>query len=209
MPLEETQFDLVLNTDSCVADVGAHIGSFLEAVLRLAPQGTHYAFEASPRKAEWLRSPEAKVFLVAISNAAGTATFYEDVQNPGFSSLVSDPSSGKSVNQYEVGLALDDLKLDLRRRRRAALMFQARATFAGDANAKINAPLKRQLKIATFLASCLSARRPLDLVKQQFTLHISRLKSLLIACHNEKRYKGGNFSTKISLIPRISTLTDS
>jgi len=120
--LEETRFDLilksVLKTDSCAADVGAHIGSFLEAVLRLAPQGTHYAFEASPSKAEWLRRrfPEAKVFPVAISSAVGTATFYEDVQNPGFSSLISDPSSGKSVNSYQVETrTLDDLLSDATR----------------------------------------------------------------------------------------------
>ena len=114
--LEETRLDLVLKsllkTDSCAADVGGHVGSFLEAVLRLAPQGTHYVFEAAPTKAGWLRSrfPEVKVFSVAISSATGTATFYEDVQNPGFSSLISNPSSYKSIHQYEVETrTLDDL----------------------------------------------------------------------------------------------------
>ena len=75
--LEESRFEPILKSllkaDSCVADVGAHIGSFLEAALKLAPHGAHYAFEASPVKAEWLRSRfrEVKVFSVAISSAAG------------------------------------------------------------------------------------------------------------------------------------------
>ena len=117
--LEETRLDLVLKTllktNSCVADVGAHIGSFLEAALTLAPQGEHYAFEASPTKAKWLRIrfPEVRIFPFAISNAVGTATFYEDVQNPGFSSLISTPSSQKSINQYQVETrTLDDLLSD-------------------------------------------------------------------------------------------------
>jgi len=117
--LEQTRLDLVLKsllkTDSCAADVGAHVGSFLEALFRYAPRGKHCAFEASPKKAEWLRRrfPEAKVFPVAISSVAGIATFYEDVQNPGFSSLISNSSSGKSINQYQVETrTLDDLLAD-------------------------------------------------------------------------------------------------
>lgn len=117
--LEESRLDLVLEAllkpNSRAADVGAHIGSFLEAVLKLAPQGKHYAVEASPTKAKWLRSrfPEVEIFSVAVSNATGTATFYEDVRHPGFSSLISNAASGDSVNAYQVETrTLDDLLAD-------------------------------------------------------------------------------------------------
>ncbi len=114
--LEEQRFDPVLKalleTDSCAADVGAHIGSFLDALMKLAPRGHHSAFEASPVKVKWLRSrfPEVNVFPFAVSNAAGKATFYEDVENSGYSSLISSGSPRKSVKQYEVETrTLDDL----------------------------------------------------------------------------------------------------
>ena len=45
----------ILKPDSNCLDVGAHIGSFLVQLIRLAPRGKHMAFEALPEKAEWLK----------------------------------------------------------------------------------------------------------------------------------------------------------
>ncbi len=73
---------------TCI-DVGAHIGSVLVQLLRLAPDGSHIAFEPSPQKAEWLRArfPTVEVHQAAVGSAAGHADFYEDVDRPGFSGL--------------------------------------------------------------------------------------------------------------------------
>lgn len=73
---------------NCI-DVGCHIGSTLSQLLRLAPQGRHWAFEPIPEKARWLRRrfPEVTVCEVALSSESGQAVFHENLTRSGFSSL--------------------------------------------------------------------------------------------------------------------------
>lgn len=67
----------LLNADSNFVDVGAHLGGILSVVVKLAPRGTHIAFEAVPEKAGWLRDkfPEVRVDAIAVSDEPGTARF--------------------------------------------------------------------------------------------------------------------------------------
>jgi FkbM family methyltransferase len=106
--LEEQRLPLVLakllRNDSCVVDVGAHIGSFLRLALKYAPNGQHWAFEASPTKAHWLhvRFPNVKVVAVGVACRSGTAVFSEDYERPGFSSLVQAPAAAIASKAIEV-----------------------------------------------------------------------------------------------------------
>jgi FkbM family methyltransferase len=128
--LEEKRLPLVLDklltSDSCVVDVGAHIGSFLRMALKCAPNGQHWAFEASPSKAQWLhvRFPNVKVVAVAVDSRSGTAVFSEDYKRPGFSSLVRAPAAADTARaivvptrslEDELGRTerLDLIKLDI------------------------------------------------------------------------------------------------
>jgi FkbM family methyltransferase len=70
-------------------DIGAHLGSVLSMLTKLAPEGHHMAFEPTPYKAQWLRKkfPEYKIQEVALSDKVGKAIFYLDRQQSGFSGL--------------------------------------------------------------------------------------------------------------------------
>jgi FkbM family methyltransferase len=78
-----------LNEDSNCVDVGCHRGSILEEMLRLAPAGTHYAFEPIPELYQDLISsfPSVKVFDVALADAVGEVSFQHVTSNPGYSGL--------------------------------------------------------------------------------------------------------------------------
>lgn len=78
-----------LKADSNCVDVGCHEGLVLREMLRLAPAGTHYAFEPIPGLYERLRVafPEVKVFGVALSDTAGETVFHHVTSNPGYSGL--------------------------------------------------------------------------------------------------------------------------
>ena len=82
--------DLIEPDFNCI-DIGAHIGSKTRQLVDLAPQGRHFAVEASPRKSRWLqkRFPAVTVFNNALSDASGEVRFYENMRRPGFSSLLA------------------------------------------------------------------------------------------------------------------------
>lgn len=95
---------------NCV-DVGAHIGSVLAEMVRLAPAGRHIAFEPVPAKARWLtkRYRNVKVVEAATSQESGTAMFYDDVDRPGFSGL-RRPVDKTTIRNYEVKIvSLDEV----------------------------------------------------------------------------------------------------
>ncbi len=94
---------------NCI-DVGAHLGSVLNLINRLAPHGNHFAIEPIPYKSKWLQQkfPHVRVSSVALSNTEGQASFYVHHHLSGFSGLAFH-SSGK-----ETDLRVDviDVKLD-------------------------------------------------------------------------------------------------
>ena len=79
----------LLRLDSNCVDVGAHLGSTLSTLTRLAPKGRHWAFEPLPQKADWLRKkfPDVEVRQLALSDTPGRVTFTENLTRPGFSGL--------------------------------------------------------------------------------------------------------------------------
>jgi len=103
-----------LARDSVAIDVGAHSGSVLRDMLRIAPDGNHVAFEPLPQMAAALRSsfPDADVREVALSDRAGTSAFVHVVNDPAYSGLKerSYPAgSGDVLESVTVMLArLDD-----------------------------------------------------------------------------------------------------
>ena len=86
--VEEMMRKVIRETWNCV-DVGSHLGSVLNEFITLAPRGTHYAFEAVPQKADWLKRkfPEATIVNVALSDASGQTSFFENTERSGFSGL--------------------------------------------------------------------------------------------------------------------------
>jgi FkbM family methyltransferase len=93
----ETLLEQLVQQDWNCLDVGAHLGSVSYLLSRLAPQGHLSMVEASPNKATWLRDrfPEADVYPVAVSDSDGETSFYENLDEPGFSSLASRKSRGR------------------------------------------------------------------------------------------------------------------
>lgn len=79
----------VLNHDSNCVDVGAHYGSMLSRMTRLAPHGRHVAFEAVPDKVRFLRRkfPHVDVRETALSDEDGEVTFWVNTGQTGFSGL--------------------------------------------------------------------------------------------------------------------------
>jgi len=79
----------VLSGNSNCIDVGCHKGLVLTEILRLAPGGTHFAFEPIPYLFEDLRRnyPGVQVHEMALSDASGTSAFHYVVSNPGYSGL--------------------------------------------------------------------------------------------------------------------------
>jgi FkbM family methyltransferase len=87
-------------------DVGAHIGSVLGEVLRHSPSVKVQAFEAMPEKAERLRRkfPKIVVHECAVGDAEGSAAFFVDDRNSGYSSLAK-----KSADVREIRVSVKTL----------------------------------------------------------------------------------------------------
>lgn len=107
---------VLTKTSNCV-DAGAHAGDLLKHMLRLAPDGTHFAFEPLPNFAARLRSnfPGTNVFEVALSDVHGTAEFRNVVSRPAYSGLRERqyPSKDEQIELINVQTRrLDDLLPD-------------------------------------------------------------------------------------------------
>jgi FkbM family methyltransferase len=78
-----------LREDSNCVDVGCSSGDILKEMLRLAPAGTHYAFEPIPEFYQKLISsfPRVKVFDAALSDSVGEVSFQHVTSNPFYSGL--------------------------------------------------------------------------------------------------------------------------
>ncbi|MGC2175487.1 MAG: FkbM family methyltransferase [Acidimicrobiales bacterium] len=102
-----------MQQDSAFVDAGAHAGTILKHLARIAPHGRSYAFEPIPSLSRGLRAkfPEVVVEEVALSDFEGTATFHILTDDPARSSLVDRPEweHGKTVQQLIVQVKrLDD-----------------------------------------------------------------------------------------------------
>ena len=79
-----------LQRDSCAIDIGCNRGSILREIVRLAPDGNHFAFEPIPRLYRLLckRFPTVDCRRIALSDVKGTVTFNHFTQMDGFSGMV-------------------------------------------------------------------------------------------------------------------------
>ena len=104
----------VLTPASTCVVVGAHRGSLLEEIVKLAPKGRHFAYEPLPHLAAGLirRFPRVSVHQVAVSNVSGESPFFHVVDQPGYSGLrrLGSIPSGMTVHEIVVRTEpLDDL----------------------------------------------------------------------------------------------------
>lgn len=111
----ESLMKRVINRESNCIDVGCHIGSMLSKILRLAPEGLHLAFEPTPHKVQWLKQkfPEITIYEMALGEASGEVTFYQNISRSGFSGLRSPKKADDSILEYTVRLERLDNVVDL------------------------------------------------------------------------------------------------
>ncbi len=106
----------MLEPDSDCLDVGAHAGSVLREMVRLAPRGRHVAWEPLPAFAARLREqfPGVEVREAALGDRAGTRSFAHVIEDPGWSGFVARPTPSPSpVEELTVEVErLDDVLPD-------------------------------------------------------------------------------------------------
>jgi FkbM family methyltransferase len=99
------------NNSNCV-DVGCHKGSILKEMLRIAPAGTHYAFEPIPELYQELVTsfPGVKIYGLALSDSVGETSFQHIVSNPQYSGLKRRqyPGPNESIEEITVRTELLD-----------------------------------------------------------------------------------------------------
>ena len=100
----------VVARDTNAIDIGCHIGSFLQTLVTLAPDGRHHAFEPVPHKAAWLRRkfPKVAVHAVALSDARGSAEFHVNTQQSSYSGLKPRGPEGRFERVEVPCRTLDD-----------------------------------------------------------------------------------------------------
>jgi FkbM family methyltransferase len=100
----------VLGSGGNSVDAGAHCGGILRHLLRLSPQGEHWAFEPIPNLAQQLRRrfPRARVEQIALSDYSGTDEFRFLPEAAAYSSLLIRPD-------VEVGNSVSVLPVQVRR----------------------------------------------------------------------------------------------
>jgi FkbM family methyltransferase len=106
----------LLEPDSDCLDVGAHAGSVLREIVRLAPRGRHVAWEPLPEFAARMRAefPDVEVREAALGNAAGERSFAHVLEDPGWSGFLARPMpSASPVQKLDVQVErLDDVLPD-------------------------------------------------------------------------------------------------
>lgn len=102
---------LLRQSSNCV-DVGANQGEMLEEFCRLAPHGTHIAFEPLPHQAKQLceRFPGVQVIEAAVSDAGGETTFFHTLGDDAYSGLKRTDGAPNITGVQEIKVKL--LRLD-------------------------------------------------------------------------------------------------
>jgi len=114
--LESSRIDqmmerMIIEPMNCI-DAGCHLGSMLNRMLQLSPNGNHIAIEPIPYKAEWLRRkfPNVEVLQIALSDTPCETTFYFHPHRSGFSGFKPRQKFGDDVKQLTVRCErLDDV----------------------------------------------------------------------------------------------------
>jgi len=114
--LESSRIDLMMNrliqdSMNCI-DVGCHIGSMLNQMLQLSPNGHHIAIEPVAYKVEWLKRkfPSVEVHQVALSDKTDKVVYYHYPQKSGFDGLILNKNFSSQVITSTIECKrLDDL----------------------------------------------------------------------------------------------------
>ncbi len=107
----------ILRPDSNCVDVGCHLGDVLDQMIHCAPHGKFFAFEPLPDffqhlQARFAANSRVKLFDLALSDTAGTASFQRVVNSPAYSGFLrTDANRSKdTVQTIDVRKArLDDI----------------------------------------------------------------------------------------------------
>lgn len=75
-----------------ILDIGANIGTYSQAVLKLCPGAKIYAFEPSSvarlqLQQRFISNPQVKIYPYAVSDAVGTSILWSDIAGSGLGSL--------------------------------------------------------------------------------------------------------------------------
>lgn len=111
----EQVMERVLERNSNCIDVGCHIGSVLDLMMRVAPDGHFYAFEPIPHlfaslSTKYQSAADVHLFQAALSDEAGTTSFQHVESNPGYSGLRRRTYSRPDERVVEIDVEL--LRLD-------------------------------------------------------------------------------------------------
>lgn len=107
--IEQMMRRVICDSFNCI-DVGCHLGSTLSAILKLAPQGHHIAFEPIPYKARWLKRkfPKVDVREISLGDTPGEVTFYYNANQSGFSGLRRHMTANNTILELTVQCELLD-----------------------------------------------------------------------------------------------------
>jgi len=100
----------IVDQMNCI-DVGCHLGSILNEIIRLSPHGQHIAIEPLAYKAEWLRRkyPQVQIHQVALGDESGTVDFLWNPRQSAYSGLKRS-NAGTGLETLKVEMKpLDDL----------------------------------------------------------------------------------------------------
>lgn len=104
----------IIKQDSNCVDIGCHKGEVLDDILKLAPQGKHFAFEPIPELYSALKEKyngHVSVHQIALSDKPGTTSFHHVLTNPAYSGIRKRSyEQEEDIRKIEVPKAkLDDL----------------------------------------------------------------------------------------------------
>lgn len=118
----------VMSRHSVGVDVGCYRGEVLREMIKLSPNGSHFAIEPVPQNYQFIarKFGTASVFNIALSDYTGEATFYHVVDRSALSGLqrVAYPDEKQEVNEIKVkvdcldnvipdNVRIDFLKIDV------------------------------------------------------------------------------------------------
>jgi FkbM family methyltransferase len=105
----------VVDPGNCI-DVGCHLGSVLDLMVRCSPHGRHVAVEPLAHKAAWLKRkyPGVEVHQLALGETSGTVDFLWNPRRSGLSSLRGNNAQSGLLHIQVPMRRLDELVADNR-----------------------------------------------------------------------------------------------
>ncbi len=100
-----------LNSHSNCVDVGCYRGEVLREMIKLSPNGSHFAFEPTPKNFHYLaqKFKTASVFNIALSDYTGESTFQHVIDRPARSGFYRVEYPGENQEVREIKVEVDRL----------------------------------------------------------------------------------------------------